>query len=170
MMPGMIDFVSVRKDDGSRELVQKKLILCNLSELYENFKAQHPAVEISLSKFSQLRPRNCILAGASGTHTVCVCVYHENVNLMLDAVDLKEPSCENFYPIMNYHDAMNSIMCSVPTSECSLNKCTACPGTSALKNFITSILTDQCIKGVHLCKIFEKSIFFLTFFASLRYD
>ena len=26
------------------------------------------------------------------------------------------------------------------------------------------------VKGVHLCKIFEKSIFFLTFFASLRYD
>ena len=26
------------------------------------------------------------------------------------------------------------------------------------------------VKGVHLCKIFEKLIFFLTFFASLRYD
>ena len=45
------------------------------------------------------RPRNCILAGASGTHTVCVCVHHENVNPMLDAVDLKEPTCEKFSPL-----------------------------------------------------------------------
>ena len=61
--------------------------------------------------------------GASGTHTVYVCVHHENVNLMLDAVNLKEPTCENFPPIKTYHDAMNRIMCSVPTSECYLNEC-----------------------------------------------
>ena len=79
MMPGMKDFVSVEKDDGSREHVQKKLIPCNLSELYVNFKAQHSTVKIRLSKFSQLRPRNCILAGASGTHTVCVYVHHETL-------------------------------------------------------------------------------------------
>ena len=92
MIPGMKDFISVKKDDGRREHVKKKLILCNLSELYANFKARHPTVKICLSKFSQLRPRNCILAGVSGTHTVCVCVHHEIVNLMLDAVGLKEPT------------------------------------------------------------------------------
>ena len=115
MMPGMKDFVSVKKDDASREHVQEKLILCNLFELYANFKAQHPTVKICLSKLSQLRPRNCILTGASGTHTVCVRVHHENVNLMLDAADLKGPTCENVSPIRTYHDAMNRIMCSVPT-------------------------------------------------------
>ena len=67
---------------------------------------------------------------------------------MLDAVDLKEPTCENFSPIKTYHDAMNRIMCSVPTSECYLNECTACPGTSALKDFITSVLADQYINRV----------------------
>ena len=71
-MPGMKDFVSVKKYYGSREHVQKKLILCNLSELYANYKAQHPTVKICLPKFSELRPRNCILAKASGTHTVCI--------------------------------------------------------------------------------------------------
>ena len=56
MMPDMKDFVSVKKDDGSRAHVQKNLILCNHSELYANFKAQHLTVKICLSKFSQLRP------------------------------------------------------------------------------------------------------------------
>ena len=54
MMPGMKDFVSVKRYDGSRDHVQKKLILCNLPELYANFKAQHPSVKICLSKSSQL--------------------------------------------------------------------------------------------------------------------
>ena len=67
---------------------------------------------------------------------------------MLDAVDLKEPTCENFFPIKTYHDAMNRIMCSVPTSECYLNECTACPATNALKDFITSVLADQSINRV----------------------
>ena len=83
---------------------------------------RHPTVKICLSKFSQLIPQNCILAGASGTHTVCVCVHHENVKLMLDAVDLKEPTRENLSPLKTYDDAMNRIMCSVPTSECYLNE------------------------------------------------
>ena len=56
MMPVMKDFVSIKKDDCSREHVQKKLFLCNRSELYANFKAQHPTVKICLPKFSQLRP------------------------------------------------------------------------------------------------------------------
>ena len=67
---------------------------------------------------------------------------------MLDAVDLKEPTCKNFSPIKTYHDAMNRILCSVPTSECYLNGCTASPGTSALKDLITSVLADQCINRV----------------------
>ena len=66
---------------------------------------------------------------------------------MLDALDLKVPTCENLSPIKTYHDAMNRIMCSIPTSECYLNECTACPGTSALKDLITSVLADQCINS-----------------------
>ena len=89
-----------------------------------------------------------MLPGASGTHAVCVCIHHENVNLMLDAVDLEEPTCENFSPIKTYHDTMNRIMCSVTTSECYLNECTSFPGTSTLKDFITSVLADQCINRV----------------------
>ena len=107
MVPDMKDFVSVKKYDGSRKHVQKKLILCNLSELYANFKAQHPIVKICLSKFSQSKPRNWILAGISGTHTVCVCVHHANFNLILDVVDLKELTYKNFSSIKTYDDAMN---------------------------------------------------------------
>lgn len=90
IMPGKQDFVSLKRDYESREHVQKRLVLCNLSELYARFKSEYPGVKIGLSKFSQLIPRNGVLAGASGTHTVCVCVHHENVNLMLDAINIQK--------------------------------------------------------------------------------
>ena len=74
LMPGMKDFVSVKQPDGKRVHIQKRLILSNLRELYQNFKEKHPAASIGFSKFAELRPKHCILAGASGTHSVCL--YH----------------------------------------------------------------------------------------------
>ncbi|XP_044588762.1 uncharacterized protein LOC123267940 [Cotesia glomerata] len=81
---GMKDFKSVKDCDGNRTRVQKKLILCNLKEFYQSFKAQYNSVAIGFSKFASLRPTYCILAGSSGTHVVCVCTIHQNVKLMLE--------------------------------------------------------------------------------------
>ena len=78
-MPGKKDYVSVSRNIHK----QKRLILLTLRELYSSFKEKHPSVKIGFSKFCDLRPKWCILAGASGTHSVCVCVYHENMKLML---------------------------------------------------------------------------------------
>lgn len=83
-LAGMKDFKSVKNCDGDRIRVQKKLILCNLKELYQNFKTQYYSVPIQFSKFASLRPAHCILAGSSGTHVVCVCTIHQNVKLTLE--------------------------------------------------------------------------------------
>ena len=82
-MPGMKDVISVRQSDGTRERLQKRLLLLNLNELYQSFKEEHPQLQVGFTKFSLLRPLNCILAGSSGTHSVCVCLYHQNVKLLL---------------------------------------------------------------------------------------
>jgi hypothetical protein len=63
----------------------KRLLLCNLKQLYSHFKNSHSGVKVGFSKFASLHPRNCIMAGASGTHSVCVCTIHQNVKLMLEA-------------------------------------------------------------------------------------
>lgn len=76
MMPGKTDCKSIRRQDGSKEYVQKRLLLCNLKELYADFKTQFPNIKIGFSKFAELRPKFCILAGGTGTHSVCVCLYH----------------------------------------------------------------------------------------------
>lgn len=82
-MPGKKDFVSIKNEDGSRTQVQKRLILSNLKELFQRFRDEHSDETVGFSKFASLRPRNCVLAGASGTHTICVCVIHQNIKLMM---------------------------------------------------------------------------------------
>lgn len=82
-MPDMKDFISVRGLDGKRVHYQKRLILCNLKELYHIFQDQNTDLKVGFSTFASLRPKHCVLAGSSGTHTVCVCSMHQNMKLMI---------------------------------------------------------------------------------------
>ena len=148
MLPGKKDYVSVKKEDGSREHQQKRLILCNLSELYSNFRQQNQGVKIGFSTFSQLRPRNCVLAGSSGTHTVCVCVHHENVHLMLDGSGIGKLTLESNHPIATYHDAIKTIICEKPGPKCFLNECSLCSGTDSLQSHLLSVFENHCIDRV----------------------
>ena len=92
-MPGKKDFVSVKKE-GKRQHIQKRLVLSNLREVYGEFKERFPDQKIGFSKFANLRPRHCILAGAGGTHSVCVCAIHQNVKLTMMEMQLPElPTC-----------------------------------------------------------------------------
>ena len=91
VMPGKKDFVSARNENGEKEHCQKRLVLCNLREAYKQFKTQHPDVKVGFSKFAELRPKECVLAGATGTHSVCVCVIHQNVKLMMAGGRLEAP-------------------------------------------------------------------------------
>ena len=62
----------------TRISVQKRLLLGSLKEIYQQFKDQFPVEKIGFSRFAELFPKHCVLAGASGTHAVCVCTIHQN--------------------------------------------------------------------------------------------
>ena len=61
--------------------------LCSLQELYTAFKQKHPNVNIGFPKICALRPKWCVLAHSKMTHSVCVCSAHQNVVLLVDAMD-----------------------------------------------------------------------------------
>ena len=79
---GVKDFVGM----GNEEYMQKQLLLSNLRELYQTFKDEYPVVHVRFFKFCSLRPKVCVIAKASGTHSVCVCLIHQNVKLLNDAL------------------------------------------------------------------------------------
>ena len=137
VMPGKKDYVSVREGEG-RVHAQKRLVLCNLRELYAAFKDQHPSDHIGFSKFASLRPKHCVLAGASGTHTVCVCTYHQNVKLMIHAAGLDT----------SHKHVIAQSVCNPSQPQCFLDKCTACPGTEMLRESMVMHFGKKAIDNI----------------------
>lgn len=130
--PGKKDFVSV-KVNGVKEQKQKRLILCNLKELYVHFKNSYTGLKVGLSKFRALRPKWCVLAGSSETHTVCVCIYHQNVKLMLEGGNVN----------VDYKDLLELIVCSVDQFDCMMGECPNCPGVDIISDFLTEEMEDM---------------------------
>lgn len=108
-LPGMQDKISVR-ERASKELKTKRLMLLNLKEAYSKFK-EVCNDKIGFSKFAMLRPKECILPGAPGTHLVCVCIIHQNSSLMYSAVS----NCMNE---SNIEAVLQSILCDVNNYNC----------------------------------------------------
>lgn len=146
-MPGMKDAISLIID-GERTKVQKCLLLLNLKELHVSFKESNPKYDGGFSTFAKLKPRNCILAGTSGTHSVCVCTIHENIKLMIDAIDVRKLTENTNKPLSNYKDCLNEIMCKEPSPDCYLDKCDQCPGTTEHSTKLSKLLDDSCISHV----------------------
>ena len=146
MMPGKKDYVSVRQGD-SRIHQQKRLVLSNLKEVYQLFKQQNPMKTISFSKYAELRPRHCVLAGASGTHSVCVCTIHQNVKLMMNG-GISECIIDGVQ-LKTYQHCLAQIICNPPRPDCYFGHCPDCPGVSSLneqlKEFMDSSLVDNIV-------------------------
>ena len=70
--------------------VSKRLIICDLKELYTAFKDKYPDLKINFSTFGSLRPKWCITVSPKGTHSVCLCTAHQNVKLLLSLVNLSK--------------------------------------------------------------------------------
>ena len=126
------DYVSVSKG------VHKKIFstcksLCNLQELYTAFKEKHSNVNIGFSKFCALRPKWCVLAGSKMTHSVCVCSAHQNVVLLVDAMDWD----------LTYKDLIKKIVCNTESNKCIMHRCESCPGTATLKEFLDQELNEH---------------------------
>ena len=139
LCPRKKDCLSV-KVNNVKVTKQKRLILCNLNELFVEFKAKNPNCKIGRSKFIELRPKWCIIAGSSGTHTVCVCSYHQNIKLMIDGAKINT----------TYKDLLDILVCDMNNYDCMMDKCIECPGREALLDTIqefenSDIMPDNII-------------------------
>ena len=75
-----------------------------------------------------MRLKHCILPGPSGTHTVCVCVHHQNAKLMVEALGVTG---------LSYHDLLDVAVCDDEVEACMLGKCIV-QGTTACYGFWNS--------------------------------
>ena len=126
----------------------KRLVLGNLKEIYQQFKEKNPNTKIGFSKFAMLRPKECILAGASGTHSVCVCTVHNNVKLMMSNAMMETITAEEGVPLKRYGHALAMTMCNPALLSCHLGECIVCPGKEPLKDMLTRCFEENDVDEV----------------------
>lgn len=110
--------------------VQKRLVLGNLKEFYELYKTDTENPNVGFSTFAKLRPSNCVLAGSGGTHSVCVCVHHQNPKLHLAALGEKD---------LSYKDLLDYSVCDSDRETCMMQLCEDCPREEGVKDFLESL-------------------------------
>ena len=125
VMPGKKDYKSVRKE-GVKVQEQKHLILCNLREAYKLFKTKQPSIKVGFSKFAELRPKECILAGGAGTHSVCVCTIHQNIKLMILGSVLSRCTEGEEIHLSDYISCLAATTCNKKSVDCFFYQCSDC--------------------------------------------
>ena len=77
--------------------------------------------------------------GPSGTHSVCVCTYHQNSVLLVSAIDWN----------LTYKDLMKIMVCNIDNRDCMVHRCENCPGAASLKLFLEDKLKEFEIHDVN---------------------
>ena len=67
------------------------------------------------------------------THSVCVCSVHQNVMLLVDAMDW-DLTCK---------DLIKKIVCNPESNKCMMHWCESCPGTATLKQNLDQELNEH---------------------------
>lgn len=115
----------LNSDSAEKEMVQKKMLLYTLSDLYNNFITDYTEEERlpKFSYFASLKPEECVYAGDPGTHEICVCLEHENVRLKLYALTKK----------LKYKDLIAGGVCCSFNNKCMMHECENCPGKEGIR-------------------------------------
>ena len=129
MCPGIKDVVTVRLPNGDKARKPKRLVLANLKEVYSSFKELHPLSKVGFSTFASLRPQWCVLAGSPGTHSVCVCMHHQNPKLML----------QSLIKGLDITECIKAAVCDVTSEKCMMNGCSSCPGKKGVMELLSSL-------------------------------
>lgn len=140
-MPGKRDCITL-KIDGKRQAVQKRLMMYTLRETYNQFLKDYNEAEIGFSTFAKLRPKYCKLLTSAGTHNVCVCTIHENVNLIFHS--LKKLNFQ-----LDLETLTKNLRCNNETKDCYLRRCDNCKDSFACYQLISNEFEDKCITEIN---------------------
>ncbi|CAF1145434.1 unnamed protein product [Rotaria magnacalcarata] len=101
-LPGKRDYATVTDDNGESMTLQKRILLYNIRETYQLFVDEYSNknVDLSLTSFNELRPVN-ILINSYMPHHSCLCIYHENVNLLIKLLS-KHISCDGLNSLKEF--------------------------------------------------------------------
>ena len=119
--PGKRDHATVWKSDG-KERLQKRHLYLSLGEAFALFVEEYPSIQIGKSKIAELRPANVLLQKDTPKEA-CLCVYHENIVLLCEALHQAPPE----FPLFTSR-FVNNFVCSSSLESCMFGSCKECKG------------------------------------------
>jgi len=146
-LPGKCDNFTV-KVNGEKTIVQKRLLLQPLKFLHELYKEDYPLNDIGFTKFSSLRPRECVFPTSARTFSQCMCLLHTNPSLLLESIDLAKMTESWDKPLRGYADCIALMQCQPASEECHLRTCPHCPSVETLKNLLFEVISATDIESV----------------------
>lgn len=121
--PGKKDRVIIRdtNEDGSLRKVylQKRYLRMSMKETHQCFLKDNPNFPISLTSFSKLKPTEVDFFG-NLPHSVCMCSYHENFRLILEALKLYVD-----LPV-TFREFIDLVTCDSNEKSCMNRECNTC--------------------------------------------
>lgn len=109
-----------------------------------------PQEAVSFTVFWKLRPKQCVFTRDSSAMNVCVCMIHENMKFLLDALG----KTECFVNVNEEKDVKSVLIeksiCANSTEACFLRSCSDC-STGKMIDFVAQRLEQQSIKKIKYC-------------------
>ena len=127
--PGKKDCISVLEENGVKRLKQKRLVLGNLKELFEEFKKLDDCPD-RVFNFLLTQTKTLCFGREFRTHSVCICTYHQNPVLQLNAIG--EPN-------LQLTDVMGKAVCDINNEACMMRKYNQCPAEQGVIDFIKNL-------------------------------
>jgi len=158
--PGKRDVITLRSG-GIKKKVPKRTLMFNLKEVYMLFRREHENIQIGVSKFCELRPKQVKLVN-SKSQLVCCCPYCENIQLAFNSVTW---STEEDHNPKNLSELVTLVVCNPLLPECMKRRCNKCRISTDINSYIFDSIDDdresipvrQWKKGVLEQEVFTKS-------------
>ncbi|CAF1530923.1 unnamed protein product [Adineta ricciae] len=141
--PGKHDAITV-KDNGTMLKVQKRYLLHTLNEVYRLFLNENTDDRISCSSFKELRPPN-ILYKSLTSHNICVCLYHENVLLLIQALNAHIHG----FGTIGFNTFVKLLVCDDMNESCMFTECDQCRDQFRTRAIDHTGTMRDCVKYLH---------------------
>ena len=140
--PGRRDYVRVKQADGKFDKMTKHVLMLTLREAFELWVGENPSMNVSLTTFYNHRPPNVLLHDKM-PQNVCVCIYHENMNMTIQAV---HKYCDRFPK--DHRDLLKCMTCNednIISETCQLGDCQGCNDLCTIERLVQLVDSSPII-------------------------
>ena len=127
-MPGKNDVVTMKTSGTRKQKQRQRLLVDDIVDIHRKYLENHPENPIGKSKFFELRPL-WIIPVQKQSQDICKCIYHENIDLICQALTNKASKDKiqlYFKEVSTADDIWQLTVCDIYNEDCVWRRCSKC--------------------------------------------